>query len=336
MDTSITRNSYFDNAKLALIFLVVFGHILEVFKNHEYYRTAYTFIYSFHMPMFCLISGYFSKADQSSTDIKKQISILLIPFLIFQIIYSLSLDIFKGAPIYALLVPHWHLWFILSLFYWRVSIPYINNVKYLIIFIVIISVVFGCLETPLLYFLGIGVTINYLPFFLFGYFLPKHFYIELTSYRYRVVSLVILIAALLLFHSYIGSVDYHLFKMIPYYRHVGYVGFNCVFLRILAYAASLLLGLSFLSLIPGSNIRLTTLGRNTLSVYLWHGIVLYILYWSGVLDFIFNEGQFFFVPLSFTLIAILITFSLSSNLFVKYSDFFINGFRLLILRAPKQ
>jgi hypothetical protein len=36
------------------------------------------------------------------------------------------------------------------------------------------------------------------------------------------------------------------------------------------------------------------------------------------------------------LIAILITLSLSSNLFVKYSDFFINSFRLLILRAPKQ
>ena len=57
------RDAYFDNAKLFLMILVVFGHFLQPFVNdHPLYDDLYYFIFTFHMPAFILISGYFAKS----------------------------------------------------------------------------------------------------------------------------------------------------------------------------------------------------------------------------------------------------------------------------------
>ena len=52
-----------DNLKAVLIFLVVLGHLLISFTHATCNSAKYisSFIYSFHMPLFIIISGYFSK-----------------------------------------------------------------------------------------------------------------------------------------------------------------------------------------------------------------------------------------------------------------------------------
>jgi fucose 4-O-acetylase-like acetyltransferase len=334
MSTLTARISYFDNARFALIFLVVLGHTLEVFKNQYFYTTVYTFIYSFHMPMFSLISGYFSKADQSSVEVKKKIYDLLIPFLIFQILYTLALEVFRGAPISTLLIPNWHLWFILSLFYWRAMIPYIAKVKYITLFAFIMAIAFGYIETPV-HYLGIEQTITFLPFFLIGFYLPNNFHIKITILKYKLVGLIILIVGAIMINYYIESFNYNWFYGIVKYKYWGYKDFNGVLVRIIAYFVSLLLGFSFLTLIPMTNIELTSLGQNTLCVYLWHGFVLNILHGCGVLAYIFNKSQPFIAPLIFTSIAILITLILSSKLIVSFTDYFISGFRIFIIKTTR-
>ena len=55
------RDSYFDNLKGILILLVVIGHfILPMDKTRPVWSIFYI-IYLFHMPMFAMVSGYFSK-----------------------------------------------------------------------------------------------------------------------------------------------------------------------------------------------------------------------------------------------------------------------------------
>lgn len=57
-----TRNAYFDNAKFVLIFLVVFGHMISPYRtDSEGMLSIYHFIFIFHMPVFILLAGYFSK-----------------------------------------------------------------------------------------------------------------------------------------------------------------------------------------------------------------------------------------------------------------------------------
>ena len=56
------REYFFDNAKFILIFLVVFGHFLRSFiEESEIIYSLYKVIYTFHMPAFILISGFFAK-----------------------------------------------------------------------------------------------------------------------------------------------------------------------------------------------------------------------------------------------------------------------------------
>lgn len=56
------RDYLFDNYKVFLIFLVVIGHFIEPsYTNNEFLYTLKWFIFSFHMPAFIFISGYFSK-----------------------------------------------------------------------------------------------------------------------------------------------------------------------------------------------------------------------------------------------------------------------------------
>ncbi|WP_368917457.1 acyltransferase family protein, partial [Staphylococcus haemolyticus] len=60
MDTK--RDYFFDNARAILIFLVVFGHMIQPYTSESKYLSAlYLLIYSFHMPSFLFISGYFAK-----------------------------------------------------------------------------------------------------------------------------------------------------------------------------------------------------------------------------------------------------------------------------------
>nr|MCX3330604.1 acyltransferase family protein [Bacillus pacificus] len=77
-----SRDSYFDNAKFLLIFLVVFGHILRSFINdNEFMLYLYKFIYTFHMPAFILVSGFFAKGFKRSGYVKKLAVKLIIPYL---------------------------------------------------------------------------------------------------------------------------------------------------------------------------------------------------------------------------------------------------------------
>ncbi|MEN0648984.1 acyltransferase family protein [Caldifermentibacillus hisashii] len=83
------RDYYFDNGKFLLIFFVVFGHLIRSFiENNEILYAFYKTIYSFHMPAFILVSGYFAKGYFEKGYFTKLVKKLLVPYLIFQIIYS--------------------------------------------------------------------------------------------------------------------------------------------------------------------------------------------------------------------------------------------------------
>lgn len=60
MDTG--RNKTYDGLKFLLIVLVTIGHFSEPYRyTHSMIGAGYSVIYLFHMPLFILLSGYFSK-----------------------------------------------------------------------------------------------------------------------------------------------------------------------------------------------------------------------------------------------------------------------------------
>ena len=60
------RDYFFDNARMILIFLVVFGHLLQPYtEESKYLSSLYLTIYSFHMPCFYSSQVILLKSRQS-------------------------------------------------------------------------------------------------------------------------------------------------------------------------------------------------------------------------------------------------------------------------------
>src|SRR5699024_6246685 len=116
-----SRDYLFDNYKALLIFLVVLGHFAEAGKGNEILHCLKWLIFSFHMPAFIFISGYFSKKKTSFIQLVRK---LAVPYLVFEVLYYL-LYIFilhKETRLY-LLYPKFTLWYLMALFVWKLATP---------------------------------------------------------------------------------------------------------------------------------------------------------------------------------------------------------------------
>lgn len=77
------RIQYIDFVKGIAILLVILGHVMNHGKDNSINQLIYSSIYSFHMPLFFIISGYFLKRSTlTQTTIVKNIKALLIPYLV--------------------------------------------------------------------------------------------------------------------------------------------------------------------------------------------------------------------------------------------------------------
>lgn len=117
--TTVNRESYWDSLKFFLILCVVFGHFLELNNPvGTINRSIFNFIYLFHMPLFVFVSGRFSQM-RDKTKYRKSFLRLLETLIIFQLAAiflfgDFSLGWFAG--------PWFHLWYLLSLIFWRLVI----------------------------------------------------------------------------------------------------------------------------------------------------------------------------------------------------------------------
>lgn len=91
-----------DYAKFFGIFLMVFGHLI-ISGSH-----LYSFIYSFHMPLFFFLAGYLYRQKSKKENYLKIFWALLIPYLMYQFLYLplrlFDLVILNGEPFRTTLV----------------------------------------------------------------------------------------------------------------------------------------------------------------------------------------------------------------------------------------
>lgn len=80
-----SRICYMDTCKGLLIFLMVAGHCLALYRGDAVCNALYWFIYSFHMPVFIFISGYFSK--NTDKPVWKLFRELILPMIPFELLY---------------------------------------------------------------------------------------------------------------------------------------------------------------------------------------------------------------------------------------------------------
>src|SRR5699024_4554359 len=168
------RDHYFDNARFFLIVLVVFGHLLRSYINDNHLiKALYMFIYSFHMPAFVLISGFFAKSVGKPGYIKKITIKLLLPYLIFQVFYVLCSYVIKRRDTCAArrFYHQCAMWLLDSLFSWHIILHFVRKFNAYATFI--IATLIGLLVG---YFdfinakLRLSRTFVFFPIFLLGYY----------------------------------------------------------------------------------------------------------------------------------------------------------------------
>ncbi|MED1202386.1 acyltransferase family protein [Heyndrickxia acidicola] len=203
MASLTNRSKYFDNAKLILIFLVVFGHVISPLKdNDSILFTLYSVIFLFHMPAFIFISGFYSKGYRKKGFFFKSIKIVLIPYIIFQVIYSFFYY-YKGGDAKLninLLQPHWTLCFLLSLFCWNMLLIVFGRLRWYGLAIAFAVGIAAGYFPNIGGYLSLSRTLVFFPYFLFGFLLDREHIKNLEKSKFSLpLGLTIISVTLVVF-----------------------------------------------------------------------------------------------------------------------------------------
>lgn len=208
-----------DALKTFAIILVVLGHCIQFgsgqdFLNNERFYDNWLFkiIYSFHMPLFMLISGYLFSCSYKGdwvNCIKKRICHLVLPMFVWSILpifKNFVLDagtyLWPDMIIYYFRTSFLNFWFIWAVFWCSCLVVIINKLfkdsLYVYIFLFVISFIIPDVANLALY--------KYMyPYFVIGYMFKKYNSgsLKYILYNWRIIAcLLVLYVGLLLFFNY--------------------------------------------------------------------------------------------------------------------------------------
>ena len=120
-----TRDPWLDNAKMALVTLVVVGHAWALLPGGGLVGHLYDFLYAWHMPAFVFVTGYLSRSFEYTPDrLWSLVRTLAVPYVLFECLLALFRIWVGGEKLEDLFAdPHWPLWFLTALIFWRLAHP---------------------------------------------------------------------------------------------------------------------------------------------------------------------------------------------------------------------
>lgn len=316
------RSCYFDNLKFLLITLVVVGHTIEpLIGLYPNIKLIYNFIYSFHMPLFVFVSGYFSKNISSDKKFFSKITSILMSYTIFQLLYCLfNIYVLKEENFKITFVnPYWITWYLLSLVIWSLILPYFSKIKYSIIITLAISILSGY-DNNIGYYLSLSRTITFFPYFLMGYFCKEYHIDTVRKYIGKTYAVLGLLIVFLLIYLLNDKIDYRWFYGSYSYSQLDSLNYPKYIMRISTYAIAVITSAIVLILIPDKNLLFTKLGSRTIAVYGFHGFIIKILVKYNFFDYINS----FVSEISIIILSLLIVMLLSSKFINKITKIIIH------------
>ncbi len=282
------RDVKWDNVKFILIFLVVLGHIADIYAEVSFATGCLRFIiYTFHMPLFMFISGLFGKRNVDEKRYDKIFSFLVL-YLFVKVLDFIAKWIVNGAK------PAFHLfsdgsvpWYAFCLFAFSMLIIALKRVdkKYVFIFSILLALVAGY-DNDIGDFLCLSRIIVFFPFYFAGYCLdPDKVKEKLSAKKMKIASVIIIAAAIavtILCYDEIKDMKFLFSGRNPFGRVKP--GYPLSFLlRLVCYAVSALMGCAVISLTPGGEKEsvFSRVGARSLQIYalhfffktLWFGLV---------------------------------------------------------------
>lgn len=256
------RDNVFDNLKAILIILVVFGHIITFLGLDGIFIKVNILIYSFHMPLFIFITGYFYKNFEKIEE--KNIK-TFITFIIFNTIYTI---VFEGLNKINPCIPQHAYWYLFSMFLWKDLIKYAIKFKYPIILLILLSLYIGTI-TDINRFFSISRTICFFPFFVMGYFMSEEKVKKIRKFNHKVTILVLVLTLILTYYFFTNNRYFlELFQNAQSYHTTGVSNRFGLFIRLIQILISIVVTFCMINIITEKKIFITDIGKKTIMVYL--------------------------------------------------------------------
>ena len=272
------RIAYFDNAKGILIIFIILAHVLSLCsKYYNYSDDFFKFAALFMLQCFFFISAYFQ--SKSKTPRKKRILNLLKTYLLWQTIitiyYAFVLQIIDFNLNY--LIPRYTLWFLITMIFYNKAEWILEKVSYKIM--IPISIIIGLVVgfIPIIgSTLSLSRTFVFFPFNVLGYYAKDlNLLSKIKTKQVKTITIILSIIILIVILNYNSILSIKILK--GKYSYFDIDNVNIILAcgeRLLFYIVSIIVSIAFLNLVPKKESMLTTLGRNTLYIYLTQGMIL--------------------------------------------------------------
>ena len=271
------RKFKYDNIRALLILLVVFAHLLEEFSGSAR-GIIYTVIYTFHMPCFIFITGYFARFDQ-----KKFLKRLVLPYVIFQLLYLLyGYFVTHTLKTFTLQfsTPYWILWYFFTVICCYLLLSVIKTSKPKIALIVlgvcVLLAIGAGFDKNIGRFLSLSRTIVFFPFFAAGYYYKNIFEAgKLIEKHKNAKSNAVSISMFGIIFGSTLAVVLKVPKRMLYGSYCYSAAKSTALIRALLIIVAAAWIVVLLYFVPNKRIPLiSSLGRSTLPVFILHGFVL--------------------------------------------------------------
>jgi fucose 4-O-acetylase-like acetyltransferase len=268
------RDYLFDNIRAFLILLVVIGHMIASQKGKILVaEVLYYFIYLFHMPAFIFITGYFSKNLDKSRE--NAVKTFLIPYIVINSLYiGLSkMSLYNPTKNFRFFVPVWGLWFLLAVFIWKLLLKDLVRIRYILPLSFIVGIISG-ISNEFSSTMSLARVINYLPFFLLGYFCTKEHVEKIRKFP-KLISIVVLasyggISYYLAENNILKAETFHMkraYSLVKQSIEISVIG------KIYIYISATIIIICLINLFSNKSTWYTKVGQNSLTVYILHLVV---------------------------------------------------------------
>ncbi len=267
------RDPWFDNAKMALVTLVVVGHAWVLLPNNAVTDHFYDFLYAWHVPAFVFVTGYLSQRFAwTRVRMWQLVRTVAVPYLLFESVLALF-RIYVGGEELADLFrdPHWPMWYLSALFLWRLMTPIFKPLPSGLVVAVAISLIAGMYAGDTL---DLARVLGLLPFFVMGLKATPERLELLRKRPVQVAAVAVLIGIWIATTWTNGWASTEWLYYRSRYDEMGYADdLHALLTRGLVLAVGCLGAWAFFALVPRVNGWFTRMGAYTLVVYLFHGFV---------------------------------------------------------------
>jgi fucose 4-O-acetylase-like acetyltransferase len=271
------RDPWLDNARFLAATLILVVHFAKQVPGDSTTIDLLNYAtWPMRVPLYALVAGFFSSA--APLDGRRAVALLrnvLFVYLAFELLATAHKWALTGVLAFNPAEPSFALWFLLALFLWRVTLPLVANLRFLLPVAVAASAV-ACLVPSLGADLAAARTIGFWPVFLVGWKLKQvGLHRVLGAGWVRFVAAAVLLAWAAFCYVQMDTFEARWFSMRKHHSGTMAEELTEALVRLGLVTVAVLGALALLALVPRRRLwAVTYLGSGSLYVYLLHPFVL--------------------------------------------------------------